>query len=97
MAVRRDITDLEIRILACRSPQHELVHAAGLEELSRRNEATLFMTLLAAFDVLLLRSTGQSDLSVGTPVANRGDPFHVNAALISKYVVNVFPRSFTTR
>ena len=43
-----------------------------LEEISRKNEATLFMTLLAAFDVLLLRSTGQSDLVVGTPVANRG-------------------------
>jgi hypothetical protein len=27
----------------------------------------------------------------------RGDPYHVNAALISKYVVNVFPRTFTTR
>ncbi|MFS8071579.1 MAG: condensation domain-containing protein, partial [Byssovorax sp.] len=44
----------------------------GLEEIARKNEATLFMTLLAAFDVLLLRSTGQSDLAVGTPVANRG-------------------------
>ncbi len=46
--------------------------ASGLKEVARKNEATLFMTLLAAFDVLLLRYTGQSDLSVGTPVANRG-------------------------
>ena len=46
--------------------------AKGLKEISRKNGATLFMTLLAAFDVLLLRYTGQSDLSVGTPVANRG-------------------------
>ena len=44
---------------------------AGLEELSRRRGATLFMTLLAAFDVLLHRITGQSDLVVGSPIAGR--------------------------
>ena len=42
-----------------------------LAELSRREDATLFMTLLAAFEVLLYRHTGQSDIVVGTPVANR--------------------------
>lgn len=42
-----------------------------LAELSRRQDATLFMTLLAAFEVLLYRYTGQSDIVVGTPVANR--------------------------
>jgi amino acid adenylation domain-containing protein/non-ribosomal peptide synthase protein (TIGR01720 family) len=45
--------------------------AAALGELSRREGVTLFMTLLAAFDVLLYRITGQSDLVVGTPIANR--------------------------
>jgi amino acid adenylation domain-containing protein/non-ribosomal peptide synthase protein (TIGR01720 family) len=44
---------------------------AGLQELSRRHGATLFMTLLAAFDVLLHRITGQSDLVVGSPIAGR--------------------------
>jgi amino acid adenylation domain-containing protein len=39
--------------------------------LSQQQEVTLFMLLLAAFQVLLLRYTGQSDISVGTPVANR--------------------------
>ena len=29
--------------------------------------------------------------------ADRGDPYHVNAALVSPYVVNVFPKTFTTR
>ncbi len=43
----------------------------ALKDLSRREGVTLFMTLLAAFDVLLYRSTGQADLLVGTPVANR--------------------------
>ncbi|HEY0762320.1 MAG TPA: amino acid adenylation domain-containing protein [Pyrinomonadaceae bacterium] len=42
-----------------------------LMALSRREGTTLFMTLLAAFDVLLWRYTGQADLSVGTPIAGR--------------------------
>jgi amino acid adenylation domain-containing protein len=45
--------------------------ANALKELCRREGATLFMTLLAAFQVLLHRYTGQDDISVGTPVANR--------------------------
>ena len=45
--------------------------SAALRQLSRREGATLFMVLLAAFDVLLLRYTGQSDIVVGTPVAGR--------------------------
>src|SRR5512132_3644474 len=42
---------------------------AALQELSCREGATLFMTLLAAFDVLLHRLTGQSDIVVGSPIA----------------------------
>ena len=45
--------------------------AEGLRTLSRRQGATLFMTLLALFDTLLWKYTGQQDLVVGTPVANR--------------------------
>ncbi|HVR07894.1 MAG TPA: amino acid adenylation domain-containing protein, partial [Thermoanaerobaculia bacterium] len=43
----------------------------GLRQLGLRQGATLFMTLLAAFDVLLHRITGQDDLVVGVPIANR--------------------------
>ena len=43
----------------------------SLKELSRQEKATLFMTLLAAFQTLLYRYTGQDDISVGTPIANR--------------------------
>jgi amino acid adenylation domain-containing protein len=43
----------------------------GLEALSRREGATLFMTLLAAFQTLLGRYSGQTDIVVGSPVANR--------------------------
>ncbi|MBG1265874.1 non-ribosomal peptide synthase/polyketide synthase, partial [Nostoc sp. WHI] len=42
-----------------------------LIQLSQQQGVTLFMTLLAAFDTLLYRYTGQSDILVGTPIANR--------------------------
>jgi amino acid adenylation domain-containing protein len=44
---------------------------AGLKTLNREESVTLFMTLLAAFNVLLSRYSGQRDIIVGTPVANR--------------------------
>ena len=44
---------------------------ARLRALSSRHECTLFITMLAAFQVLLLRHTGQDVVVVGTPVANR--------------------------
>ncbi len=44
---------------------------AALESLSRKHGATLVMTLQAAFKTLLHRITGQRDLAVGTPIANR--------------------------
>ncbi len=43
----------------------------GLKALSRQEGTTQFMTLLAAFKVLLWRYTSQDDLIVGTPIANR--------------------------
>jgi amino acid adenylation domain-containing protein len=48
--------------------------ADDLKALSQREGATLFMTLLAAFQVLLYRYTGQEDILVGTDVANRTRP-----------------------
>ena len=44
---------------------------AGLKALSQRHGATLFMTLLAGWAALLARLSGQDDVVVGTPVANR--------------------------
>ena len=44
---------------------------AQLNLLSRQQGSTLFMTLLAAFKVLLYRYSGQQDICVGTPMANR--------------------------
>ncbi|HZG53938.1 MAG TPA: amino acid adenylation domain-containing protein, partial [Pyrinomonadaceae bacterium] len=45
--------------------------ARDLKAVSRREGVTLFMTLLAAFQTLLLRYTGQDDIIVGSPIANR--------------------------
>ncbi|HEV2735538.1 MAG TPA: condensation domain-containing protein, partial [Longimicrobiaceae bacterium] len=44
---------------------------AALRELTRREGATLFMTLLAGWQALLGRWSGQDDVSVGTPIAGR--------------------------
>ena len=48
--------------------------SAALAELSLREGVTLFMTLLATFQVLLARYSGQTDIVVGTPIANRTRP-----------------------
>ncbi|MEO6231487.1 MAG: amino acid adenylation domain-containing protein [Ferruginibacter sp.] len=45
--------------------------ADQLQDLSQQQGSTLFMTLLAAFKVLLSRYSGQQDISVGTSIANR--------------------------
>jgi amino acid adenylation domain-containing protein len=43
----------------------------ALANLSKRENVSLFMTLLAAFQILLYRYTGQADICTGTPIANR--------------------------
>jgi amino acid adenylation domain-containing protein len=45
-----------------------------LLQFSKRHDATLFMTVLAGFAVVLHRLTAQEDIVIGTPVANRGNP-----------------------
>ncbi|GAB4589244.1 hypothetical protein Ntsu_70760 [Nocardia sp. IFM 10818] len=45
----------------------------GLLELAERNQASLFMVVHAAFAALLAKLSGQHDISIGTPVAGRGE------------------------
>ena len=45
-----------------------------LNQLSQKQGVTLFMTLLTAFNVLLRRHSGQDDICVGSPIANRHQP-----------------------
>ncbi len=43
----------------------------SLQALSQKQGVTLYMTLLAAFNILLARYSGQEDILVGSPIANR--------------------------
>ncbi|MFJ2710350.1 non-ribosomal peptide synthase/polyketide synthase [Pseudomonas sp. NPDC087346] len=43
----------------------------GLQEIARREGVTMFMLLLASFQTLLHRYSGQDDIRIGVPIANR--------------------------
>jgi len=62
--------------------------AAQIRALSQRQGTTLFMTLLAAFQVLLRHLSGQSDFVVGAPVTNRYRP---EIAGLIGYFANLLP------
>jgi amino acid adenylation domain-containing protein len=73
--------------------EHLLIAAARTNELrrlGREHGVTLFMILLAAFDVLLYRYTGLDDIAVGTPIANRTD-------LEAESVVGLFANTLVLR
>ena len=59
--------------------------------LGQREGATPFMTLLAAFKVLLYRYTGQEDLIVGSPIANR--PQTETESILGYFLNNLALRS----
>lgn len=48
--------------------------ATAVRDLARAHNVTVFMVLLAAFQVVLARWSGQDDISVGTPVDGRAHP-----------------------
>jgi len=47
---------------------------SSLNDLSKQNDCSLYMVLLAAYNVLLYRYSNQKDISVGASVANRNQP-----------------------
>ncbi|WP_340608593.1 non-ribosomal peptide synthetase [Xenorhabdus bharatensis] len=57
---------------------------ASLKKLGQRHNSTLFMTLLAAWSIVLARLSGQDDIVIGTPVANR--PHQTLEGLIGFFV-----------
>jgi amino acid adenylation domain-containing protein/thioester reductase-like protein len=59
---------------------------AALREFCRQDSVTPFMTLLAVFEVLLQRYSGQEDFAIGSPVANRTRP---ETESLVGYFVNV--------
>jgi acyl carrier protein len=64
---------------------------ADLVELARREGSTLFVAVLALFQALLHRLSGQEDIALGTVVANRTDPDV--AALIGFFVNSLVLRT----
>ncbi|WP_414584330.1 amino acid adenylation domain-containing protein [Scytonema sp. PCC 10023] len=65
----------------------------ALKQISQQEGITLFMTLLAAFKTLLYRYTGEGDIIVGSPTANRNRPeiegligFFVNTLVLRTYL-----------
>lgn len=58
--------------------------ATALQALNRQARSTLFMTLASTFNVLLARYSGQTDICIGTPIANRN--VHEIEALIGFFV-----------
>ncbi|PYS31233.1 MAG: non-ribosomal peptide synthetase, partial [Acidobacteria bacterium] len=63
----------------------------AINELCRREGATLFMTLLAAFKVLLNRYTGQEDIIIGAPIGAR--PLTETENLIGFFLNNLALRT----
>ena len=59
---------------------------ASIKEVQRTTHATLFMILLSAFAILLSRYSGQDDIVIGSPVANRS---HNDIAGIIGFFVNM--------
>ncbi|MBD2816128.1 amino acid adenylation domain-containing protein, partial [Xenorhabdus sp. Flor] len=57
---------------------------ASLKKLGQHHNTTLFMTLLAAWSIVLSRLSGQDDIVIGTPVTNR--PHHKLEGLIGFFV-----------
>ncbi|MGU3363100.1 amino acid adenylation domain-containing protein, partial [Methylobacterium sp. M6A4_1b] len=64
--------------------------AQGLRDLARAAGATPAMALLAAFALLLRRITGEADLRIGVPIANRGRPE-------TEHVVGLFVNTLALR
>ena len=76
LALRRDVEAEPSNEQAGRTVRFTLDRSvsAAIERLSTQHGATVFMTLLAAFQTLLFRHTDQRTLLVGAPVANRPRP-----------------------
>ncbi|WP_338865498.1 amino acid adenylation domain-containing protein [Myxococcus stipitatus] len=69
-------TDKPRPVMQSFNGKHLAVHvpadlAAALRERGRKEGVTLFMTLLAGFQALLARYSGQDDIVVGTPISGR--------------------------
>ncbi|WP_409493592.1 amino acid adenylation domain-containing protein [Amycolatopsis sp. cmx-11-12] len=65
----------------------------AVEKLAESEQATQFMVLLAAYTVLLRRWSGQQEMIIGSPIANRG---HVDIEPLVGFFVNTLPLRMDT-
>lgn len=67
---------------------------AGLKRLALEEDATLYMVLLALFNIFLMKVTGQEDITVGTPIAgrNHADLEQVIGMFINMLAMRNYPR-----
>jgi len=74
---------------------HRIKYSAGLTSalngFAARHDCTVFMLLMTAFKVLLHRYTGETDIIIGTPVANRN--YHQIEKLIGLFVNSLVLRT----
>ncbi|MCP4151887.1 MAG: amino acid adenylation domain-containing protein, partial [bacterium] len=68
--------------------REEEEQTAALMKLAQEEEVTLFMIVLSAYNILLSRLSGQEDIVVGTPIANRR---HADLQNIIGMFVNTLP------
>ena len=71
--------------------QIEASLTSALKQISQESKSTLFMTLLAAFVVLMSRYSGQKDLVIGSPIANRN---RKEIEELIGFFVNILPLRF---
>src|SRR5690606_2301050 len=75
-----------------RGAAHTMIYPHALltavRALAHAEDATLFMTLLAGYQLLLARFSGQDDIVVGVPVANRD---RVELESVVGFFVNTLP------
>jgi amino acid adenylation domain-containing protein len=69
----------------------DTVLIAHLNSLARQHDSSLFMVLLAVVNVLLYRYSGQEDICIGSPIANR--QYHETESLIGMFVNTLVLRS----
>ncbi|MCP4216025.1 MAG: AMP-binding protein, partial [bacterium] len=86
----RDFARPEIRSFEGGTIEYNVkeTETAALKELAREEGATLFMVLLAVFNIFTAKISGQEDIVVGTPVAGRG---HADLQSIIGMFVNTLP------
>jgi len=71
---------------------------AALNQVAKEEGTTLFMVLLALYNALLARLTGQEDIVVGTPVTGRyrEEFFHTIGMFVNTIVLRNFPKAAYT-